>query len=60
MTDTARWLILAFDEGDPTVDAYGDDPEELADKVASWAQWEADHVPHLGLIYMLVPIEDMR
>lgn len=50
----SRWQVIAYDDLGETTEASGLDPEALADKVASWAQQEADKWPHFGLIYMLV------
>jgi len=49
------WAVIGWDaETGETVELTGCDPEALADRVASWAQQEADRWPELGLIYMLV------
>jgi hypothetical protein len=53
----ARWVVLGCDTGEPTVEAHGDDPWVLADRLAAAAQQEEDRWPHLGLVYALVEVE---
>jgi hypothetical protein len=55
----STWAILGCDDG-VTVETTGEDPEALADRVASWAQQEADRWPDMGLLYMLVDVEDIK
>lgn len=54
------WYIVAADDSGMTIEATGNDPEELANKVASWAQQEEDKWPEMGLIYMLVQGKDFE
>lgn len=53
------WAVIAADAEGMTVDARGDDPDELADKVAPWAQQEEDDWPGFGLVYMLVHADEL-
>lgn len=53
------WAIIGCDDKGVTVEKTGEDPEALADAVASWAQQEEDKWPELGLIYMLIGPEQV-
>lgn len=55
----SEWAVIGCDHTGVTVERTGEDPEALADSVASWAQQEEDKWPELGLIYMLVAPEDV-
>lgn len=57
---TTEWAVIGCDREGVTVDKTGPDPEALADAVASWAQQEEDKWPEHGLIYMLVPLNEVK
>ena len=50
-----EWAVIACDDLGVTVEKLGRDPKALADSVASWAQQEEDKWPEAGLVYMLIP-----
>lgn len=50
-----EWAVIGCDDLGVTVERLGRDPEALADSVASWAQQEEDRWPEQGLLYMLIP-----
>lgn len=56
---TPMWAVAGCDDRGVTVERTGADPETLADSVASWAQQEEDKWPDMGLLYMLIPPEQV-
>lgn len=59
MTDDAnKWAVIGADDDGLTIERTGD-AEEIADWIAAAAQQEGDRWPEFGLVYMLIPPDQL-